>query len=249
MINNAQPNKLSLRTALLSTGHDPLAFSTFNFLQRHSELHVVIFSEKKSKVSKWKRSKEYGFWYVFQYIVSKIFSKFRKRNIYKEKLLKEGINYSIWREASDATETIELLQANQVDIVIVCGFQHILKRSFYSQFKHVINIHPSYLPAYRGPEPIIWGLIEHQKNFGVTLHYVDDGIDTGDIIAQCKIKRPFLPIAALVEQKLANVLPCLLEKVIKDILDNQLHTYAQPPGFYLSAPTLHARQLRKTSPK
>lgn len=47
-----------------------------------------------------------------------------------------------------------------------------------------INIHPSLLPKYRGPVPTLWALLNNDKKTGVTLHYIDSGIDTGDIIAQ-----------------------------------------------------------------
>ncbi len=51
-----------------------------------------------------------------------------------------------------------------------------------------VNIHPGLLPYYRGPIPTFWALINGEKEFGVTLHYMDKGIDTGDIIAQTKIR-------------------------------------------------------------
>ena len=47
-----------------------------------------------------------------------------------------------------------------------------------------INMHPSLLPKYRGSMPTLWALFNNEKKAGVTLHYIDRGIDTGDIIAQ-----------------------------------------------------------------
>lgn len=52
----------------------------------------------------------------------------------------------------------------------------------------VINLHFAFLPKYRGCYPIAWALINGEKEAGVTLHYIDEGIDTGDIIAQKKVK-------------------------------------------------------------
>lgn len=54
----------------------------------------------------------------------------------------------------------------------------------------IINIHPSILPSYRGPAPTMWALIKGEKNSGVTMHYINDGIDSGDIIAQNIFKIP-----------------------------------------------------------
>lgn len=53
-----------------------------------------------------------------------------------------------------------------------------------------INIHPSSLPKYRGPVPTLWALLNNEKKAGVTLHYIDSGVDTGDIIAQIDCEIP-----------------------------------------------------------
>jgi len=52
----------------------------------------------------------------------------------------------------------------------------------------IINLHSSLLPKYRGPVPTMWGLLNGEKEFGLTLHYIDSGVDTGDIISQIKFK-------------------------------------------------------------
>lgn len=49
-----------------------------------------------------------------------------------------------------------------------------------------INVHPSLLPDYRGPTPTAWAIINGEKEFGITIHYMDKGIDTGDILIQKK---------------------------------------------------------------
>lgn len=52
----------------------------------------------------------------------------------------------------------------------------------------VINIHPSLLPEYRGPVPTAWAILNGEKEFGITIHKVDSGIDTGNILVQQKYK-------------------------------------------------------------
>lgn len=52
----------------------------------------------------------------------------------------------------------------------------------------VINIHPSLLPEYRGPVPTAWAILNGEKEFGISIHKVDAGIDTGDILVQEKYK-------------------------------------------------------------
>jgi len=49
-----------------------------------------------------------------------------------------------------------------------------------------VNIHPALLPYNRGSYPNVWSIVERTPS-GVTIHYIDEGIDTGDIIAQCTI--------------------------------------------------------------
>jgi len=53
---------------------------------------------------------------------------------------------------------------------------------------NAVNIHCSLLPKNRGPNPVQWSIINGEKETGVTLHYMDDGFDSGDIIAQKKIR-------------------------------------------------------------
>lgn len=53
-----------------------------------------------------------------------------------------------------------------------------------------INIHSSLLPKYRGSVPTLWALCNREKEAGITLHHIDKGIDTGDIIAQSRYKIP-----------------------------------------------------------
>ena len=56
--------------------------------------------------------------------------------------------------------------------------------------KGFVNLHPSPLPRYRGPTPYFWALLNGEKEYGTTLHYIDQGIDTGDIISQAKFAIP-----------------------------------------------------------
>ena len=53
-----------------------------------------------------------------------------------------------------------------------------------NKFKYFVNIHNGPLPKYRGVNPINWALKNNENSHGVTLHHIDEGIDTGDIIDQ-----------------------------------------------------------------
>ncbi len=71
-----------------------------------------------------------------------------------------------------------------VDKILSYGYLHILKDDLLSQFpRRVVNMHISYLPWNRGKDPNLWSFLEDTPK-GVTIHFIDPGIDTGAIIAQ-----------------------------------------------------------------
>jgi phosphoribosylglycinamide formyltransferase-1 len=77
------------------------------------------------------------------------------------------------------------LQEARVDLVVLAGFMRILKGDFLRAFaQRVINIHPALLPSFPGLEAWKQALDYGVKFTGVTVHFVDQGIDTGPIIAQ-----------------------------------------------------------------
>ena len=88
-------------------------------------------------------------------------------------------------EESAERDFILALQEAQVDFVVLVGFMRILKGEFLRIFAgKVINVHPSLLPAFPGLEAWRQALEYGVKVTGVTVHFVDQGIDTGPIIAQ-----------------------------------------------------------------
>jgi methionyl-tRNA formyltransferase len=82
----------------------------------------------------------------------------------------------------------ETLSNFDLDLIIVCHFQKILaKELFQIPKKGSINLHPSLLPFYRGMSPQHWPIINGDLETGVTVHFIDEGVDTGDIIIQKKL--------------------------------------------------------------
>jgi phosphoribosylglycinamide formyltransferase-1 len=80
---------------------------------------------------------------------------------------------------------IEKLQEAKVDLIVLAGFMRILKGEFLRVFANrVVNIHPSLLPAFPGLESWKQALDYGVKFTGCTVHFVDQGVDTGSIIAQ-----------------------------------------------------------------
>ena len=82
----------------------------------------------------------------------------------------------------------DFLEENQFDFLVSYGYRFILSEEILSFFepKKAINLHISYLPYNRGADPNFWSLYEGTPS-GVTIHYLDKGIDTGAIITQKKV--------------------------------------------------------------
>ena len=85
----------------------------------------------------------------------------------------------------NSAEFVDHVKRLGVDLVVVAGFGRILKNTLIGTPRlGCVNVHSSLLPGYRGPEPFYWVLVNQETTTGVTLHYVDEGIDSGDIILQ-----------------------------------------------------------------
>lgn len=91
----------------------------------------------------------------------------------------------IQHENINSSKFISKLQSFKCDIFVSLAFNQIFKKEVISIPLHgAINCHAGKLPRYRGRNILNWALINDEKEFGITVHYIDEGIDTGDIILQ-----------------------------------------------------------------
>ena len=91
-------------------------------------------------------------------------------------------------EPAAEAELVETLQEAKVELVVLAGFMRILKEQMLSAFpRRIINIHPSLLPKFPGLEAWKQALLSGEKVTGVTVHFVDEQIDHGDVIAQSAV--------------------------------------------------------------
>ena len=82
-------------------------------------------------------------------------------------------------------QVAEVVRKWQPDLIVVYSMSQLLRQSIFSIPRlGTINVHPSKLPAYRGPNPTLWMYYDMELNPGVTVHYIDEWEDTGDIIKQ-----------------------------------------------------------------
>jgi phosphoribosylglycinamide formyltransferase-1 len=95
-------------------------------------------------------------------------------------------------EPAAEMELVKMLETAGVDLVVLAGFMRVLKEPMLDAFpRRIINLHPSLLPKFPGLEAWKQALAAGEKLTGCTVHYVDAGIDRGEIIAQRKV--PVLP--------------------------------------------------------
>ena len=95
-------------------------------------------------------------------------------------------------EPNVETELVRMLRDAGVDLVVLAGFMRVLKSPTLEAFpRRIINIHPSLLPKFPGLEAWKQALAAGETVTGCTVHYLDEKIDHGDIIAQSQV--PVLP--------------------------------------------------------
>jgi phosphoribosylglycinamide formyltransferase 1 len=84
------------------------------------------------------------------------------------------------------------LKERGVRLVVLAGYMHLLDGVFLDEFPNaVINVHPALLPAFPGANPVRDQIAYGAKVSGVTVHFVDDGVDTGPIILQEAVTLPY----------------------------------------------------------
>ena len=110
----------------------------------------------------------------------------------------------------------EWLQARDVGLVVLAGYMKLLSAGFLARFPAaVINVHPALLPAFRGLRAIEQAVAHGVKVFGVTVHFVDEGVDTGPIILQRAIELPDVHDAQAVHDRLRPIEHELLPEAIR----------------------------------
>ena len=109
----------------------------------------------------------------------------------------------------------EWLVEQGVGLVVLAGYMQLLDANFLGRFpQRVINVHPALLPAFPGIGSVEQAVAYGVKVFGVTVHFVDEGVDTGPIIAQRAIELPGEPAAEDVRAALRPVEHDLLTGVV-----------------------------------
>ncbi len=138
------------------------------------------------------------------------------------KLLAQKHTIEVFDEESFA-KLPRLLEKKHIDLCIVFAYGRIIPSSLLAIPKHGFwNIHPSLLPLYRGPAPIIYPLILGAHETGVTLMRMDAGLDTGDIIAQEPVALSDKDTKISLSEKLISLSLQMIMKAVDSTAHNEL---------------------------
>jgi len=101
-------------------------------------------------------------------------------------------------------KVFEFAEAVKPDIIWVTDYRYIIPRELIGvALRGAVNLHPSLLPKYRGRAPINWAILGGETEIGLTAHFIDEGVDSGDIIEQ-------IPISLSVNEDVGDALSALI---------------------------------------
>jgi phosphoribosylglycinamide formyltransferase 1 len=120
------------------------------------------------------------------------------------------------REARDAAMAAWLVEQG-VELVVCAGYMHLLTPAFLDRFPgRIVNVHPSLLPEFPGTRPIEDALAAGVSRTGVTVHLVDEGVDSGPVLAQEEV--PVEPAETL-EERIHALEYRLLPRVVRELCE------------------------------
>jgi phosphoribosylglycinamide formyltransferase-1 len=120
------------------------------------------------------------------------------------------------RERRDA-QLADWLEARDVELVVLAGFMELLGAGFIRRFAgRIVNVHPSLLPAFPGARAVEQALEYGVKLMGVTVHFVDEGVDSGAIILQEAFENfPYSRDIAAIEHRIHEIEHRLLPQAVR----------------------------------
>jgi folate-dependent phosphoribosylglycinamide formyltransferase PurN len=233
------PDKKIVMLAGRSGGRDIL----FNYLAQHFAVERVIVEEPVPRAEFLKkRAKRMGWSKVLGQVLFRAtvvpYLTLRSGGRIAEICRESGLNTSPIPEAViahvpsvNSDECIALLREITPDVVVISGTRIISGRVLQSVPAKFINMHVGITPMYRGVHGAYWALVENDRaRCGVTVHLVDTGIDTGNILGQATCSpTPRDNFSTYIYLQLAAGLP-LLKQAVGDALAGRLHPLPYPPG-------------------
>jgi phosphoribosylglycinamide formyltransferase 1 len=110
------------------------------------------------------------------------------------------------------------------DLVVLAGFMELLTPGFVDRFRgRILNVHPSLLPAFPGLRAIERAVEAGAERTGVTVHFVDEGVDTGPIVLQEALELSYPADIAEIEERVHGVEHRLLPRAVRLIAAERVH--------------------------
>lgn len=133
-------------------------------------------------------------------------------------------------EVFQTEQPVSLQQMQDIDFLISYGYRYIIRPEILAKFPNkAINLHISLLPWNRGADPNLWSFLEDTPK-GVTIHYLDEGIDTGEILGQRQLEfAADGTLRSTYEELLKNIEELFIE-LWPNIRDGNVKSLLQPPG-------------------
>lgn len=131
----------------------------------------------------------------------------------------------------NAPETLEQIRSFKPDLIVSASYGQILRSGVLQiPSKGSINVHPSLLPRYRGPSPCYWAVKHREATTGVTVHFMNERIDAGDILLQEEVSiRPGESSRAL-ERRLSPIGAELMLESIREVEKGTVESVKQDEG-------------------
>ena len=195
---------MSKKTKIIFFGTTDFAVETLNILKDNFNIEAVVTAEDKP-AGRGLKIKESSV---------KIYAKENNLKIIQPSNLK----------SSSFIEELNLLDS---DLFVVVAFRMLPKSVWAIPRLGTINLHASLLPDYRGAAPINWVIINGEENTGVSTFFINENIDTGDIIDQRSIKIDILDSYGDLYHKLKKIGADLVLDSVNNIIENKINLKPQ----------------------
>ncbi|MFL2726075.1 MAG: methionyl-tRNA formyltransferase [Gammaproteobacteria bacterium] len=201
---------------------------------------VSPFGKKESLLRKaLKTYKIFGAKFFLRYGFRYIYSRFNKKNDVESVLKKNKIPIINLSKSINHEDSLLLIKDKLPDILISIGGNEIFKKPLIELAKNgCLNLHTAPLPKYRGLMPSFWVLKNKEKSTGVSVFFVDEGIDSGPILVQKKVDIFNQTQEELIRQTKKIGMECIIEALEK-IMHNNIETLPNDDNnmSYYSFPT------------
>ncbi len=139
-------------------------------------------------------------------------------------------------------EAVETLRGFEADIFVVAAFGQILSKEILEMPRFgCVNVHASLLPKYRGAAPIQWAIIDGEKETGVTIMQMEEGLDTGDMLLKAAVPIERTETGGSLHDKLAEAGAALCLEALK-----QIEKGTAVPARQNDADSCYAKMLTKS---